>query len=164
ALVLDEHRLDKSSKGWFELPWRDGRNAGLLCFDVAARIVEHTNNPETIRGLNEILRPVMIDNPAHLYTRLEDLLGLVHRWGYQGVNDPLRAGFRCFQLWISQSSGGGHGYNDVIKRHCAEACEEDLVMKHRGRDALGTELQLQGDAMDRYRGAFKIAWGRGLFH
>lgn len=156
ALVLDEQRLERGATGWFALPWRDGVNA----FGLSVATAEHlVRGPiKALDSLNEDKYPLDL-----LYEHAEELFAETSSRDFSVKGAAIKAACRCLQLKISRSDGGGHGYNVILSRYIAQHVPDALVEIWRARDALGYELEFDGTARDRVRGAFRIAWRRGLF-
>lgn len=158
ARVLDERRLDNTAEGWFEPPWRDGWNAVGLATTLAT-------GGEVHKHLVEWCRARCTEPEA--YWRASEFLES------RQLLETERAALRCFQVLASNSDGGGTVYNHILRlsfqRNGHELSYEtllkieEIVAMWRCQDAIGTQLQLQGDAHDRVRRAFKIAWSRGLY-
>jgi hypothetical protein len=151
AAVLAEYALDNSAENWFKLPWRNGWNA----VELAARAAGDDEDP----WLLLVCARRIADQGA--YWNAQDQLSTTVT-----PSRMLRAALRCLQVLIANSSGGGAVYNDIL-RGPFEAQDpvlvSDLVQEYRCRDSIGTTAVLQGDANDRLRKAFSIAWGRGLY-
>ena len=162
ASVLAEHRLDENAYGWFRPPWRNGINAADLArqtaytldasarfrVDALAYMTTHWRLAESYEKLGEWYQRIIRDRENTTSSRL------------------LAASARCVQLHIANSHGGGVAYNELLIPVFLEidpASVDDLVLSHRCVDAIGTAPGLRGDAHDRKRAAFKIAWKRGLY-
>ena len=164
--VLDEHRLETNASGWFTVPWRDGWNAcalALACFE--RNLDEYASASETT--IHRWMKTAILGHEPRAedyWTAGELLTGI----DTAEVSPYLYAALRCMQVWNSHSSGGGEVYNYVLKRAFDKIdpahLVEDVVLEYRCRDAIGTTAEMQGDANDRTRRAFIIAWRRGLFH
>lgn len=161
AAVLDEHRLENNAEGWFKLPWRDGWNAADLAFNV------YLNQLGQSPGVVERILTEALDarkSSAQLYWDVtERLTGM----STDGSWRFLYAAYRCVQVLISNSSGGGEVYNDLLRRALRDMDDElteRFVLQHRMQDALGVSRTMDGGTMDRARRAFTIAWQRGLYH
>lgn len=179
AKVLDERRLEHNREGWFSLPWNSGYYAGLcglLAFrvnhdDFESQREEHIH--DWLQGLYESSQPTdFVTKGGVTYFEAGDLLQGIDMSGAastESVSPLLYAALRCIQVFTSHSSGGGEVYNILLKL-AFERCQvpdhlfEECVLEARCLDAIGTTSSLKGDAYDRSRRAFLIAWKRGLFH
>lgn len=158
AAVLDEHRLENNAEGWFKLPWRDGWNAA----DLAYATYLHHSPGSSDAYLAEALARRVPSAPLY-WTVTEKLTGMSTDGGWRFIY----AAFRCVQVLIANSSGGGEVYNDLLRRALRGLDDEHteaFVLHHRMRDALGVPSSMDGGTMDRARRAFAIAWRRGLYH
>lgn len=156
AAVIDQHRLDQNAEGWFEIPWRDGWNATDLAYHAFERLTVGNDHLELTKILGE--RKLS----AELYWRASEEITNNNALGSSRF---LYAAWRCLQVLVSNSSGGGVVYNDILRRAFRGYDGlEDIVLMHRMRDALGVHSVMDGGTMDRARGAFRIAWKRGLYH
>lgn len=169
ASVLAEHALERSTHGWFQLPWRDGWNAAYLALDGW---YQHSNSDEALL-LKEIAEHVdhwvaaRCISPS-IYEQADHDLAVTAAAFFNGDRRRyLSSALRCVQLVISNSHGGGATFNEVL-RACFDGCRTDwisnIVLRARCRDAIGVDPFEANDEDDRLRRAFKIAWGRGLFH
>lgn len=159
AQILDERRLEAGADGWFELPWRDGRNALGLALEQHQRRMEVPRADAGIEAaviLAEKLILADVRNADTYHAATERLAEIP----YTLNTAALRAALRCFQHVIMRSSG--ELYNGILRN--ALSFDEDLVLRWRCRDAIGVLPQLENDTDDRRRRAFVIAWKRGLFH
>lgn len=154
AGVLNENARDDNFYGWLSIPWRDGWNAAMFAYDFHLR-TPAVNDP----WLSILLHNRRTQPPT--YWEIEDILPT--------VNEHFRrAAYRCAQLMIAKSDGGGVVANDVLRR-AFEALEisgrsaKTVMAEYRCRDAIGTTSVLQNDINDRARRAFTIAWNRGLY-
>jgi len=155
AAVIAEYQLDNNAYGWFRMPWRDGWNAVRLAHAVGQ---EQPNSGPL--GLS-FTRHDCANDPS-LYWAAEERL--IDRTLI--LNAPQRAALRCLQVLIANSSGGGEAYNAILIPaflHVPEAVAAPFILEARCRDSIGTTAQLQGDANDRQRAAFRTAWSRGLY-
>lgn len=169
AEVLDEHRLDQNAAGWFTVPWRVGYYAaslGLACFRENADKFHPFQSPRE-KEIYDWLAETLTTGQRydHLYWQAGEFL---QRIDLENVSQYLFAALRCFQVWVSNSDGGGEVYNYILKSAFDKTepshLLEDVVLEWRCRDALGVSSVLQSDHNDRKRRAFVIAWRRGLFH
>jgi hypothetical protein len=158
---IAECQLDRNSRSWFALPWRDPWNAVALAAELAQL------DPDGLADLDgDAIAFVKVAIAARAtdsetYWRADELLRMT-----QGA--PLvSAALRCLQIVMSKSDGGGEVPSVILRvaydRACAEGAFEDSIAEHRCRDAIGTTRELRGDRHDRLRRAFLIAWSRGLF-
>lgn len=164
AAVLAEHRLGNNAEGWFKLPWRDGWSAADLAF-TAYRIHSpstKTFDPKAVEFLSEVIAHRTPSAPLY-WALTEKLTGM----STDGDWRFLYTAYRCIQALISNSSGGGEVYNDLLRRAFRDLDDEQterIVLHHRMHDALGVPSTMDGGTMDRARRAFEIAWKRGLYH
>jgi len=170
AVVLNEFRLECNAKGWFTLPWRNGRNAVSLATAYARTFVAFRSgrlDPSLPTAMSDGFTTLALRFGAHLqasglYWTIDDIRDDLRTVNHPGV-PALRAALRCLQLWLSSSDGGGHGYNIVLQDTLVDVSEE-LVLEWRCHDAIGVGSQLDGSPADKQRRAFRLAWERGLFH
>lgn len=161
ALALAECRLDTGARGWFDMPWRDSWNAVALAADLAHAATIDTT-PDDAEAIS-FVRCAAVARAAdtETYHRADELLRLC------AGNALVSAALRCLQLTMSRSDGGGEVPSVVLRiayeRACIAGTHESLVITHRCHDALGTTVERQGDAFDKIRRAFSIAWDRGMF-
>lgn len=170
ASVIAEYQLDNNAAGWFRLPWRNGWNAAHLAYALWEQGCPkshdyHVANNADIRLAAEAAKRLLATRVAETfeYVLLEDLIEAL---GPGECAQALRAVLRCIQITIANSSGGGHAFNDVLRSVVEGLPEEDVVdfiTEWRCHDAIGTGPQLTGDANDRQRHAFVIAWRKGLY-
>lgn len=156
AAVIDQHRLDQNAEGWFEIPWRDGWNAVDLAYHAFERFAVGNSNHE--------LTTILANRKpsAELYWHANEEIANSNTLGWERFT---YAAWRCLQVLVSNSSGGGVVYNDILRRAFRDIDGlEDIVLMHRMRDALGVPSVMDGGTMDRARRAFSIAWKRGLYH
>ena len=163
--MLSEHILDNNAHGWFTPAWRDGRHAIKLARTVAMVLPEGNNFPDNTQ---EILS--LLDNYRDrimAYEHAGELCrGLIQPTLNTNTSRLLAAALRCLQLDLSNSHGGGVVYNEVLIPAFLPidaALVEKIVLEWRCQDAIGTTHHMQGDAKDRQRHAFTIAWQRGLY-
>jgi len=170
AAVIAEFQLDNNVHGWFRPAWRDGWQAIELAWSSWGSLgwgIPTEYEQEISHWLFSMLarRTVTTD----VYERAGDLIETLPSIGDMRRSKYLIAAFRCYQILIANSSGGGEVYNDVLKKAFdGIEIEEPLgyaehILEYRCRDAIGTTAQLQGDANDRLRRAFRTAWQRGLY-
>lgn len=166
--VLDEHRLDHNAMGWFTLPWRHGYNAASVAYACFTRNVD-TYASKREKHIESFLHGVLATPTTATEVDYERAAMMLERVDTDEVSSYLRASLRCLQIWLSNSSGGGHAYNSVLMVPVERSLIpigliEDVVLEWRCRDAIGTTAVMQSDRHDRARRAFTIAWKRGLFH
>lgn len=172
ASVIAEYQLDNNAYGWFRPPWRDGVWATMLAYRCAG-LVLGPKDPVThvLPTARSIIKEVECFGTVTENVTTYEQAGLVYRSIMQpGMNtDAARlvaAAMRCLQLKIANSHGGGNVYNEVLIPAFV-AVEPKLVAEEvlecRCLDAIGTSHHLNGDAHDRQRAAFTIAWRRGLY-
>lgn len=159
AEVLDEYRLDNNAQGWFQIPWRDGWAAVELPWQAWRCLKIVDQNQQTADFIQKIIDLKKPD--AETYWQVNEHIERVD-------SKLLYASLRCIQVVISNSSGGGNVYNDILRRGFEllrpASWIEDLVLEYRCRDAIGVTSNMCGDVFDRQRRAFAIAWRRGLYH
>lgn len=169
ASVLAEHTLDTNAQGWFVLPWRSGRNAIRLARMAATHqdVVDWTglDHATSVKILS------VIDIEPETIETYERAAILHNALTYPKIDTKtarlLAVALRSLMILIAKSDGGGPVYNELLAPIFYEIPSnivEDLVMGHRCLDAIGTTHTLRGDAFDKQRGAFRIAWRRGLYH
>ena len=171
ASVIAEHTLDTHAGGWFVTPWRCGLNAARLArfaatlegvCDWYAAGITRVEEVEILATIDvEPLSAETYERASRLYNRLT--------FPKISANSSrfAAAALRCRMLYLSHSDGGGPVYNEVLYPVFAPIpshLTERLVAEWRCQDAIGTTLQFRGDKHDRERGAFRIAWQRGLYH
>lgn len=171
ASVIAEYQLDNNAHGWFVLPWRNGWNAARLAYEIWEWNCPKAGGPGVeangdTRFAYEFAIKLLETRTAETfaYVHLEDLIANLKD---SECDRRLRACLRCIQITIANSSGGGNAYNDVLRPVVEGLSEEDVVdfiTEWRCHDAIGTGPQLTGDANDRQRHAFVIAWRKGLYH
>lgn len=177
AQMLDEHRLEKNAKGWFELPWRDGENAVRLALEVYFKLSEEAHEiPTTLSNIAADLHNTSFGMRHTLaYEALE-----AYRYTMpvsHFLSAPVRAALRCRQLKIANSHGGGHVYNEVLTLGLFETVTEESVIHWRAHDALmrnaydfdddGASIITQTERSQEWQRAkkmFELAWKRGLYH
>lgn len=155
ASVISEYEIDNNAYGWFILPWRDGWNAVELAFACASEAGE----VEDDEWLAAVIRDRWADQDV--YWKAQDRLA----WG-STPNKLIRAAYRCLQVLIARSDGGGVVYNEILLGPFSELLPEkveDRVLEYRCRDSINVSSKLAGDVNDRQRRAFTIAWKRGLY-
>lgn len=155
AAVLAEHQLDNNAAGWFKLPWRDGWNA----IELALRVSFHEHGFGDQPWLAEVCKNR--STTQDIYWIAQDLLAPTVT-----PNRMLRAAFRCLQVLLAKSDGGGEVYNAILVGAFFSvdvSTAENLVLEFRCRDSIGVGAKLLGDGNDRLRRAFTIAWKRGLY-
>jgi hypothetical protein len=155
ASVIAEYSLDNNAGGWFRPAWRDGWNAVELASTIAYR--DERCEPTFGGWLRTVCTHRSDDHET--YWRAQDLLAT-------SPSPMFRAAFRCLQILIAKSAGGGEVYNAILVGPVSRMLPEavyDLVLEYRCRDSIGTTAQLAGDINDRQRRAFTIAWKRGLY-
>ena len=168
ATMLDECRLDNNATGWFTVPWNEGWNAVGLAYAMWDSTLEESLVLDMAASdfLKELLEAHRLRKPQRLsgaetYWQASELIKGMPMKG------SLYATLRCLQVTISHSSGGGQVFNDLlfnaIRDEVPDQLHEELVLEYRCRDAIGTTSVLQGDAFDRQRRAFSLAWRRGLY-
>lgn len=158
AEVLDEYRLDNNAENWFTIPWRDGWCAVELAYEAYIHYSTGNDHEELTKIIAER------QQTAELYWRAGEEIA---NGNALGSSRFLYAAWRCLQVLLSYSSGGGEVYNDILRRAfrgLADEQGEDIVLIARMRDALGVPSSMDGGTMDRARRAFRIAWKRGLYH
>jgi hypothetical protein len=168
AEVLAEVQLDTNSRGWFLPVWRDGWNAVELAFEIWQEHYEATAF-ELERGISryfKILKDRKQQDTPHYLQIVDDLTAISLHGETQG-RKMIAASLRCYQVLVSNSSGGGTVYNDILESALSTAHLNDAiansVMQWRCLDAIGTTITMRQDANDRLRRAFKTAWSRGLY-
>lgn len=161
ALMIDEYKLYKNKEGWFTLPWRDGFNAASLAIAVWQRTIPRTTPRTETDAFLRVIQSIHARNRSRrTYERIDEVLSTSqHHTGFATI----RVGLRCAQISIARSDGGGQVYNDLLKQ-LDETVLENEVIQHRCHDVTGVNPGLVGDANDRLRRAFVIAWRRGLYH
>lgn len=155
ASVIAEFSLDNNAHGWFRPAWRDGWNAIELATAVAEIDVQRLDIEDEIAWLKKTCQ--QRHDLSRVYWEAQDL---------RASTKMIQAAIRCLQALIARSDGGGEVYNAILVGPFSKLLPEevfDLVLEHRCRDSIGTTAQLQGDANDRQRRAFSIAWNRGLY-
>lgn len=168
ALALDDNKTSDDVAGWFSIPWRSGWNAARLGWECWEQYPGGQGSFEglSLRGLLDYQ-----DRPREAYEIAEMHLSTAMTAIKLGVDGArfVVAGLRCIQLHTSNSSGGGHVYNDVLKvafdrvpSHWPEKLRGE-VLRARCLDAIGVSSTLANDHNDRLRRAFTIAWNRGLY-
>jgi hypothetical protein len=154
ASVIAEYQIDNNAYGWFIPPWRNGWNAVELA--VRAAEIEGPVDDEWLLDVVEHR-----GDRQDVYWTAQDRLA----WGATS-NRLLRAAYRCLQVLIAKSDGGGEVYNAILVEPFSKLMPEqveDLVLEYRCRDAINVSSILAGDVNDRQRRAFVIAWERGLY-
>lgn len=171
--MLDEHRLDNGVAGWLELPWRSGWNAASFAYTSYERFAHDDNglidfDVRALLGrwvLNQYVAPSIYETADGIIAEVS-IKTLHHNLKAARL---LIAGFRCVQLTIANSSGGGVTYNDVLRTLFDRlpdhwpAMLKDEMRTARCMDAIGTHPTLMNDSNDKLRRAFCIAWDRGLY-
>lgn len=156
ASVIAEYTLEANAAGWFTLPWKSGWSVVRLLLDFD-RVAGGAQTPH--RYELEKLMEARADD-REVYHLAEDCR-------IEAPTRALRAAWRCVQILISKSHGGGHVYNDIVRpifdAHTEIETFAPIVLDARCHDALGVGVQLQNDRFDRQRRAFRIAWQRGLY-
>lgn len=155
AAVIAEHQLDNNANGWFLIPWRSGWNA----VELANRAACHDRGDCELLWLDDVCRNRTTSEDT--YWTAQDLLATTTT-----PNRTLRAALRCLQVMLAKSDGGGEVYNAILLGVFSAfdpVNVEDLVLEYRCRDSIGVSSRLAGDANDRLRRAFSIAWKRGLY-
>lgn len=154
--------------GWFESPWRDGRNAIGMVIDLVradAKQASSTEGQTVVNHAVEFLR-TWETNPdrSEVYWKSSDLRDSVRTIAIRPIHQMLEAGLRCIELLVSNSHGNGSAYNNVLdvamdRLYGAEGppigVTTAVVSKWRIRDAIGLD--------ETRRRACEIAWKRGLF-
>jgi hypothetical protein len=162
ALALDESKHTTATH-WQQVPWRKGCYAVSLALTAAGRLNEKLRADEDTRL---IALADLVGRPPYLpgsYESGEMILEMLTEHPAPPViNIAMRATVRCWQLLVSHSDSGGHGYNAVLTR-LAEHLLPSEVLYWRCRDAIGVFPALLNNADDKLRRAFTIAWGRGLY-
>lgn len=170
--MLAESKLDDNATGWFQVPWRDGWAAARLGIDCWYAVTTNLANTgaATARQVGTWIKARNISPRIYEHAEivLLDASADVFRRGAPDARF-LVAALRCVQLLIANSSGGGHGYNDVLRLAVERVPDSFISMiapqvkKARCFDAIGVELGLRNDKNDKLRRAFSIAWDRGLY-
>lgn len=162
ARVLDEYRLDNNVEGWFSLPWRNGWCAVALAYQLWSANVDERCCLDALAV--DFVRDALdrLDATSEAYNQATQLIT-------DGIGDRLlNAAVRCLQVHISNSSGGGWVFNDILKSAIRDTTpdhlHEELVMNHRCVDAIGSAPMPKNDGFDHRRAAFVFAWRRGLYH
>lgn len=153
AAVIAEHSLENNAAGWFLMPWLDGWNAAALATMVAIT--------ESRGGVVDWLSKTIASQSVspEMYWIAGDLI-------QETNNRYAKAALRCLQVFVANSSGGGHAYNAILIPAFMYANAEDVdeyILECRCLDSIGTRASLRGDADDRLRAAFRTAWSRGLY-
>ncbi len=165
ARSIADCQLDKNSKSWFEMPWRDSWNAVSLAATLATAGDRRPDDPvedETTEALAFVRAAVAARaSDTETYWRADEYIRLC-------AGAPMTvAALRCLQLAMSKSDGGGEVPSVVIRvaydRLWYSGAHEEAVAEHRCLDAIGTSVELKGDGFDRVRRAFRVAWDRGLY-
>lgn len=168
AEALDEFRLDRNAEGWFTLPWRDGRNAARLAADVADSILGDNFHTPLMRSAVMRSAIAYVNEHSKVYTPSNEIYWMCEELirSLPEINGwhAARAALLCLQRWSSNSDAGGTAYNAWLRNGLGSDVTELQVIEHRCHDALGVGPQLRGDAGDKQRRAFVLAWKRGLFH
>lgn len=169
--VLSEESLVPSVGNWFAIPWRDGWNAASLARVCYTRFagddgghVDPLINVRLARWiLDRDMSPTVYEQAGDAILEVSGKVSL-HALTAAGL---LLCSLRCVQLVVSNSSGGGATLNDVLlhrfERIPWTVYFADEVRDARCRDAIGVGAQLNNDANDRLRRAFRLAWDRGLY-
>lgn len=148
--------------GWFSVPWRDGRYAMGLVAALAYRVAQPlTLAPALASRLHAAL--TLSEQQRDVYWVCDDLRDEAY---YVDLPPTLQTlaimRLRMLQLLVSNSHGGGHGYNTVLLGSWHKLVFPDalpvaeIVQAQRASDAVGV-----ADA--RRRAAFKAAWAAGLY-
>lgn len=167
AEIIADHRLENNAKGWFELPWRDGRNAILLAHAEFTRIAIPRSTPNERQAACLVYTTVSsLTGMIDAYHSAQELLGLITRDSHAAR--VIRAALRCLQIYIARSDSGGHGYNHILRAVFEQATDDSssLIETWRCLDAIRldpTEPCIS-QYNERRRRAFLIAWRRGLYY
>ena len=158
--LLAEDVSQHNPEGWFSIPWKDGRNVARMLTTIAAA--------ELAEGVPCAVATAL--EMQHTYTDVDgymdcqDLRDQVMRADVSPTLQTLCVmRLRAMQLFMSNSHGGGHGYNTVLLRYWHKLVIPNVdavaraVAAARASDALGWKA----DA--RRVEAFKSAWDAGLF-
>lgn len=156
AQLLDEHRLETNAKGWFTMPWRNGRYAVGLALTVFGT--------ERVRAVSipDVLLLAWHNISSMSYEELDDLRYLMPIDHH--LSRFIRGALRCQQLLLSKSDGGGMVYNDVLSVAIGDYVSEEQMIEWRARDALNVPVGQTTAAWEHARKTFGLAWKRGLYH
>lgn len=161
ALALDDGK-HATSTHWQQVPWHYGANAVRLAFNAAMRLNDklEANASARLKALGVL---VSGSRGPGSYESGEMILEILSETPEPpALNIAIRATVRCWQLLVSHSDSGGHGYNAVLQR-LAEHLLPSEVLHWRCKDAIGVFPALLNNVDDKLRRAFTIAWGRGLY-
>lgn len=144
---------------WFEMPWRDGRNAMRIPLEGLgfSGVMFSGESDQLLRDIEWALDH---RHPA-LYESASKLLTMAH---HEMARPWLHAYARIIQLYSSHSHGGGYAYNALLNaliEHVPIDGENrfaDSVKLARCFDAIGTSYQMANDNGDRVRRAFLTLW------
>jgi hypothetical protein len=144
---------------WFEMPWRDGRNA----MQIARRYLAFAGplHDDTFAVLSDIDWGFRHEAHQRLYEVAGNLLQIAT---FEMSRPWLHAYARMVMLWSANSDGGGYAYNALLSSLIEHITIEneihfsEIVKGARCEDAIGTTYQLRNDGGDRVRQAFLTLW------
>lgn len=170
--ALAEWRADTQWPAWFAMPWNYGNNAVYLALSVA--------NEEAKTDLEQHLTVDAKNTLTSWVANIE-----MHNSGNYEIADgwcktlkegsALHAAFRCFQVMVARSDGGGRVYNDLLLAvfaridpmpyaNLVRVWREVDVTTHATARLSGSNSDALNRSINRLGAAFRIAWGRGLYH
>jgi hypothetical protein len=162
TMVLAECKLDNEAENWLKLPWRDGWNAVKMAYVVSG----FTEPVDGCAWLHSVCRTRATGQDV--YWAAQDRLSST-----ETPNKMMRAAYRCLQVLLANSDGGGEVYNGILMEPFLSLSTlrlganidliAEVVREHRCLDSIGVTPTMKGDANDRLRRAFMIAWERGLY-
>ena len=157
-LIFTESSIDVDAS-WFEMPWRDGKNAISIPMRYLVEVVGGPLTEEAKTLLQRIRDCLSLADAA--YEPAAQLLGCMT---IEPLKPWLQALARCVQLYASHSHGGGHAYNALLTKLVDDVPFEHevhfaaIVRDARCLDAIGTTHHLANDGYDRVRQAFLTLW------
>lgn len=181
SIVVDElarNRYENQLGGWLALPWRSGRSVLALlvgvmdAFETAPRMAH--SGPGFQRALDQCAKwcerwDLLSPAASEVYREAADLEMEAWRLGHTlALSSLLVTACRVVRLAVSNSSGGGHAYNDQLtwlittaSLNAADLAEP--IKRSRCLDAIGTLPDAANDGHDQLRQAFLRAWDQGLY-
>ena len=160
---------------WWHIPWRDGLNTAELCLRLARAAeagyrIDDPNATIKLTMIHTIQKLISAPNRfqnTETYFQLQEHLSVLAGCSHLSGDHFITIAVRSCQLVISNSHGGGHAFNALLRgvweRH-APLDADKLMRATRCKDALGFPPEFdQNIAADRLRRAFYTAWDRGLY-